>query len=46
MSRVDYSNATLEDLLREVDLLELPDFASPMRSPTTAPDLENPLPSQ
>ena len=31
MSKVDYSNATLEDLLREVDLLELPDFASPMR---------------
>ena len=46
MSKVDYSNATLEDLLREVDLLELPDFATPMRSPTTAPDLENPLPSQ
>ena len=46
MSRVDYSNATLEDLLREVDLLELPDFATPMRSPTVAPDLENPLPTQ
>ena len=34
-----YSNATLEDLLREVDLLELPDFATPMRSPTVAPKI-------
>ncbi|MBT3635390.1 MAG: tetratricopeptide repeat protein [Opitutae bacterium] len=46
MSKVDYTNATLEDLLREVDLLELPEFVSPIRSPSPSQDLERPLPSR
>ena len=47
-SNVDYSSATIDDLLKEVESLELPefiqplempdsDFASPMPSPTTPP---------
>jgi len=46
ISQVDYKNATLEDLLREVDLLELPEFVSPMRSPSFTQDLEAPLPER
>ncbi|MBN37406.1 MAG: hypothetical protein CMI29_02980 [Opitutae bacterium] len=46
ISKVDYKNATLEDLLREVDLLELPEFVSPMRSPSLTQDLEAPLPER
>ena len=46
MPKVDYTNATLETLLREVDLLELPEFVSPIRSPSSSLDLESPLPSQ
>jgi tetratricopeptide (TPR) repeat protein len=45
VSNVDYTNATIDELLREVAELELPDFVSPMRSPSgKAPDLEKPLP--
>ncbi len=32
----DYKSASLEDLLREVDLLELPEFAAPLTIPETA----------
>jgi len=46
MPKVDYTNATLEDLLREVDLLELPEFVSPLRSPNPAEDLASPLPTR
>ena len=47
---LDYRSASLEDLLREVDLLELPEFQMPLRSPIEAPvstlnspDLEKPI---
>lgn len=33
---LDYGTATLEDLLREVDLLELPEFQVPMQTPVEA----------
>ena len=43
--KMDYSNASLEDLLREVESLELPDFVSPMQLPSAkGPELEKPLP--
>lgn len=45
VTKMDYTNATLEDLLREVELLELPDLVSPMRSPSAKPtELEKPFP--
>jgi tetratricopeptide (TPR) repeat protein len=46
MPKVDYSNATLEDLLREVDLLELPELVSSLQSPSSSPKLEDSLPSR
>ena len=33
---LDYGNASLEDLLREVELLELPEFQAPLQSPVEA----------
>jgi tetratricopeptide (TPR) repeat protein len=43
--KIDYTNATLEDLLREVESLELPEFVSPLQSPSaTDPGLEKLLP--
>ncbi len=40
---LDYKSATLEDLLREVDLLELPEFQAPFSVPGTAAGAE-PMP--
>ena len=43
--KIDYSTATLEDLLREVESLELPEFVSPLQSPSSKDTgLEKPLP--
>ena len=45
LEKVDYDKASLEDLLREVDVLELPEFASPLAfPPTNAEPLEKTLP--
>ena len=43
---VDYTNATLEDLLREVDLLELPDLVAPMSFPSASSGFVEPLPTR
>ena len=37
LPKLDYTRATLEDLLREVDLLEMPEFQMPLRAPTESP---------
>jgi len=37
LPKVDYTSATLEDLLREVDLLEMPEFQMPLRAPIESP---------
>ena len=37
LPRLDYTRATLEDLLREVDLLEMPEFQMPLRAPIESP---------
>ena len=43
--KIDYSTATLEDLLREVESLELPEFVSPLQLPSAKdPELEKLLP--
>ena len=42
-SSPDYSSASLDDLLREVESLELPEFVQPMVSPTA--ELATPLPA-
>ena len=36
LPRLDYEKASLEDLLREVELLELPEFQVPLQSPIEA----------
>ena len=42
----DYSSASLDDLLREVESLELPEFAQPMVSPTAELATPPPAPTQ
>jgi len=37
LPQLDYTRATLEDLLREVDLLEMPEFQMPLRAPIESP---------
>jgi tetratricopeptide (TPR) repeat protein len=37
LPKLDYTQATLEDLLREVDLLEMPEFQMPLRDPIEPP---------
>ena len=37
LPNLDYSRASLEDLLREVDLLEMPEFQMPLRAPIESP---------
>ena len=37
LPKLDYTRATLEDLLREVDLLEMPEFQMPLRAPIESP---------
>ena len=37
LPNLDYSRASLEDLLREVDLLEIPEFQMPLRAPIESP---------
>lgn len=42
-SSLDYSSASIDDLLREVESLELPEFVAPIRMPTEG--MATPLPS-
>ena len=37
LPNLDYTSATLEDLLREVDLLDMPEFQMPIRAPVESP---------
>ena len=41
LPQIDYRNAKLEDLLREVDSLELPDFESPIVLPPQEPNQQS-----
>lgn len=41
LPQIDYRNAKLEDLLREVDSLELPDFESPIILPPQEPNQQS-----
>ena len=42
-SNVDYSSATIDDLLKEVESLELPEFIQPLEMPDS--DFASPMPS-
>ena len=37
LPKLDYTRASLEDLLKEVDLLEMPEFQMPLRAPIESP---------